>query len=169
MENSIRWVTVGKYAELTGDTVAAVNARRRDGRWIDGDHCKDIDGALWINLAAVDCWVAASGAGTLRNAGAVPSPGKGGGNGSVDPAESAFIEKIVTAVAGRTKPALPLTVELWDTAGIGDYLKRSPDNVRREIICLPGFPRPVRLPVAGRAHALYKAREVVAWAERQAG
>ncbi len=46
------------------------------------------------------------------------------------------------------------------------YLKRSPGRVYSDILCLPSFPRPIRLPVKGRAHALYKAREVIAWAER---
>lgn len=66
---------------------------------------------------------------------------------------------------GAQQPALPVAVDLWDTALVGQYLKRSVDNVRKEIVCLPDFPRPVRLPVAGRAHALYKAREVIRWAE----
>lgn len=61
--------------------------------------------------------------------------------------------------------AIPLSADLWDAAFIARYLKRTPDTVRREIVVLPSFPKPIRLPGNGRAHALYKAREVVAWAE----
>ena len=40
------------------------------------------------------------------------------------------------------------------------------DRVYSDIVCLPSFPNPIRLPVKGRAQALYKAREVIAWAEK---
>lgn len=64
-----------------------------------------------------------------------------------------------------SKPTLPVSVDLWDTSHIAAYLKRSADHVRKEIVILPSFPRPVRLPVHGRAQGLWKAREVVKWAE----
>ena len=64
-----------------------------------------------------------------------------------------------------TTPKLPVEVDLWDTRNICAYLKRSPDTVRDDIVTLPSFPKPIRLPVKGRAHALFKAREVIAWAE----
>lgn len=68
----------------------------------------------------------------------------------------------------KPAPVLPVSIDLWDTRHIAAYLKRSVDTVRDDIITLPSFPRPVRLPVRGvnRAQALYKAREVIAWAER---
>ncbi|MES2323234.1 MAG: hypothetical protein V4633_13300 [Pseudomonadota bacterium] len=77
------------------------------------------------------------------------------------------IERIAEAVAARARPApeLPVSVALWDTAAIGAYLHRSLNRVRADIVSLPSFPRPIRLPVPGRAQALYKAREVIAWAE----
>lgn len=62
-------------------------------------------------------------------------------------------------------PILPTSIDLWDTRHIGAYLKRSTDNVRKEIVCLPSFARPVRLPVHGKAQALYLAREVIEWAK----
>lgn len=70
----------------------------------------------------------------------------------------------------RTKApdsAIPVTVDLWDLRCIGAYLKRSPEVVRENYACRSDFPRPVKLPStgSGRSHALYKAREVVAWAE----
>lgn len=73
-----------------------------------------------------------------------------------------LIEQLFERLA---KPVLPVSVDLWDTKHIGAYLKRSTDNVRKEIVCLPSFPRPVRLPVHGKAQALYKARDVIKWAE----
>jgi len=74
------------------------------------------------------------------------------------------IDKLADAVAKRAKE-LPVSVALWDTAAIGAYLRRSINRVRTDIVCLPTFPRPIRLPVPGRSQALYKAREVIAWAE----
>jgi hypothetical protein len=65
----------------------------------------------------------------------------------------------------KRPPPLPVTIDLWDTSNVAAYLKRSVDNVRKEIIPLPSFLKPIRLPVAGRAQALYKAREVINWAE----
>lgn len=78
-----------------------------------------------------------------------------------------LIERMASAVAKHLAAPLPTAIDLWDTELIGRYLKRSPDNVRKQIVCLPTFPRPIRLPVAGRAQALYKAREVIKWAESQ--
>jgi hypothetical protein len=60
----------------------------------------------------------------------------------------------------------PLSIALWDTNDIAVYLHRSKDRVYSDIVCLPTFPKPIRLPVKGRAQALYKAREVIAWAEK---
>lgn len=73
-----------------------------------------------------------------------------------------LLGKLATVVA---PPQLPVQFDAWDTEHIARYLKRSPDFVRREILVQPSFPRPMRLPTAGRAQPLYKAREVVAWAE----
>lgn len=71
----------------------------------------------------------------------------------------------LTEKRSATKEQLPISVALWDTEAIAMYLRRSINRVRSDIVCLPDFPRPIRLPVAGRSQALYKAREVVAWAE----
>lgn len=51
------WVKLDRYVELSGDTVDAVQARRKAGKWLDGDQCKMVDGRLWINLPAVEEWV----------------------------------------------------------------------------------------------------------------
>ncbi|OEZ60969.1 hypothetical protein DUGA6_26530 [Duganella sp. HH105] len=53
----LTWVKLDRYVELSGDTVDAVQARRKAGKWLDGSECKLADGRLWINLPAVDEWV----------------------------------------------------------------------------------------------------------------
>lgn len=67
----------------------------------------------------------------------------------------------------RIRPVLPLSVALWDIATIAVYLQRDPDSVRERIACLPDFPMPIRLPSTTKrgAHPLYKAAEVISWAE----
>jgi hypothetical protein len=50
---------------------------------------------------------------------------------------------------------------------IAAYLKRDADVVRARLCCLPNFPAAIRLPNARgqRMHPLWKASEVIAWAE----
>lgn len=78
--------------------------------------------------------------------------------------DAELMERLIAVIMQHVKPTIPLSVALWDTRDIGAYLKRSTDRVRSDIVCLPTFPKPIRLPVKG-ARALYKAREVIAWAE----
>lgn len=75
-----------------------------------------------------------------------------------------LLEKLL---ARLSVPAIPVQVDAWDTECIARYMKRSVDTVRREIVVQPTFPKPMRIPGAGRAQALYKAREVIAWLESQ--
>lgn len=79
-----------------------------------------------------------------------------------------MLVKLLERLSKPLPPPLPVAVDLWDTKHIGAYLKRSLDTVRDDIVCLPSFPKPIRLPTPGRAQALYKAREVIAWAESHA-
>jgi hypothetical protein len=51
------WVKLKKYVELTGDSAAAVHARRRARKWLDGDQCKIVDEALWVNLPSAIGWI----------------------------------------------------------------------------------------------------------------
>lgn len=79
-----------------------------------------------------------------------------------------ILEKLLeqlTAVIQLPAPRQPISIALWDTNDIAAYLHRSKDRVYSDIVCLPTFPKPIRLPVKGRAQALWKAREVIAWAE----
>lgn len=55
--DSVEWVKLERYLELTGDTADAVHARRKLGKWLDGQQCKIVDGRLWVNLPAVETWV----------------------------------------------------------------------------------------------------------------
>lgn len=79
-----------------------------------------------------------------------------------------ILEKILERLAAVPvlTPTQPISIALWDTKDIAAYLHRSQDRVYSDIVCLPTFPKPIRLPVKGRAQALYKAREVIAWTER---
>jgi hypothetical protein len=47
-------------------------------------------------------------------------------------------------------PQQPISIALRDTNDIAAYLKRSKDRVYSDIVCLPTFPKPIRLPVKGR-------------------
>lgn len=53
----MEWVKLERYVEISGDSVDAVQARRKTGKWLDGRECKLVDGRLWINLPAVEQWV----------------------------------------------------------------------------------------------------------------
>lgn len=65
-----------------------------------------------------------------------------------------------------TEQNIPIEVDLWDTEHIAAYLKRSYSTVRDKRIVRPDFPKPIRLsPGHERSYPLYKAREVIAWAE----
>lgn len=79
-----------------------------------------------------------------------------------------LLQRLLKQLELMNSAPIPVSVALWDTRTISAYLRRSSDTVRDDIVTLPSFPRPIRLPVrsATRAQALYKAREVIAWAER---
>jgi hypothetical protein len=65
-----------------------------------------------------------------------------------------------------TQASIPVEFDLWDTEHIAAYLKRSYTTVRDKIIVRPDFPKPIKInPTQERSHPLYKAREVIRWAE----
>jgi hypothetical protein len=67
-----------------------------------------------------------------------------------------------------TEQKIPIEVDLWNAGHIAAYLKRSYSTVRDKILPLPDFPKPIRIKTAnGTGQPLYKAREVIQWAERQ--
>jgi hypothetical protein len=57
MSHAINWVKLVKWEELTGDTAEAVRCRRKAGKWLDGEECKEIDRNLWVNLRAAEKWM----------------------------------------------------------------------------------------------------------------
>ena len=77
------------------------------------------------------------------------------------------IELLAVAVAARIKPSIPIEVDLWDTDRIADYMKRTASYVRRVIVPEPSFPAPILLPSTGKPNHLYRASEVIAWAENR--
>lgn len=86
--------------------------------------------------------------------------------------EADLIERIAVAVANHVRPALPVSVTLWDVERIAEYLVRSPKVVRERVVTLPGFPKPIRIPSVqsgkdelAKALPRWKAAEVIAWAE----
>lgn len=57
MNHSLKWVKVEKYCEISGDSYESVQSRRKAGKWLDGVHCKIVDGRVWVNLEAAEKWV----------------------------------------------------------------------------------------------------------------
>ncbi|PAJ77302.1 hypothetical protein CJO71_30105 [Burkholderia ubonensis] len=58
---------------------------------------------------------------------------------------------------------------LWDVTEVAEYLHRSKQHTRQWIITQEGFPRPIRIPsgkgAAERARPLWRAKDVIAWAD----
>lgn len=82
--------------------------------------------------------------------------------------EQELIQQMAAAVAQHLQPAIPVQIDLWDVATIARVLKRSESQVRNRLICLPDFPKAIRLPVegGGRGKPLYRANEVLDWTRR---
>lgn len=80
---------------------------------------------------------------------------------------NALIDRIAVAIeslALRARP-IPLSIDLWDVDTIALYLKRETRHVREKIVCMPEFPKSIILPSSGPRFPLWKATEVIAWAE----
>lgn len=82
--------------------------------------------------------------------------------------EQEMIQQVAAAIAAQLQPPVPVQIDLWDVATIARVLKRSENQVRNRMICLPDFPKAIRLPVigGGRGQPLYKATEVLAWVSK---
>lgn len=103
----------------------------------------------------VDAWLA-SRAGSEMPAQAKPSlPTKD---------ERERIDELARKIASRLTPHA-----LWDLAELAAYLHRSEQHTRQWVITLDGFPRPIRIPsgksASERARPLWRAKDVIAWAE----
>ena len=82
--------------------------------------------------------------------------------------EQEMIQQVAAALAAQLQPPVPVQIDMWDVATIARVLKRSESMVRNRLICLPDFPKAIRLPVAGggRGQPLYRATEVLEWVGR---
>jgi len=80
--------------------------------------------------------------------------------------ENDLIQQMAAALAQHLQPAIPVQIDMWDVATIARVLKRSETQVRNRMICLPDFPKAIRLPVVGggRGQPLFRASEVLEWA-----
>lgn len=78
-----------------------------------------------------------------------------------------LIDQLAAAVAARVQPRVPLDVALWSVEDVANYLNSTPKSVCNNIMPVPGFPAAIRLPTktGGRGHPMFKAAEVIAWAE----
>jgi hypothetical protein len=74
--------------------------------------------------------------------------------------------RLEAAIEKLERPAVPLADQLWTIAQVATYLHRNAKSVRETMICLPNFPKAIRLPSKGRGRPLYNAAEVVEWARR---
>jgi prophage regulatory protein len=74
------------------------------------------------------------------------------------------ITELAQEIAARLTPHA-----LWDLAELAKYLHRSEQHTRQWIITQDGFPRPLRIPsgksATERARPLWRAKDVIAWAE----
>lgn len=64
----------------------------------------------------------------------------------------------------RPSPA-PVDRQLWDSLDVARYLRRSQQVTVERIVCMPDFPAGIR--IGGNSRPLWKAAEVMAWAESQ--
>ena len=76
-----------------------------------------------------------------------------------------IIGQLLDALNKQSAPAIPISIALWDVSTAAAYLNKNNDVFRDRIAALPDFPRAIRLPAkVGRAHPMYRATEVIAWA-----
>jgi predicted DNA-binding transcriptional regulator AlpA len=77
------------------------------------------------------------------------------------------INELAEEIAERLRQAIPLSIALWDMSTIAAYLKVTQRHVGERIVCLPSFPKAIRLPSAkGNSHPRWKAAEVIDWVEK---
>lgn len=81
------------------------------------------------------------------------------------------IDELAEAIAGKIRPPVPLDQALWNIGDIAGYVRKSKNVVQQRMICLPGFPKPIRLPamnpgkLEGSGHPLWNAKEVIDWVQ----
>ncbi|MFZ6767814.1 hypothetical protein ACO0LM_12090 [Undibacterium sp. Di26W] len=77
-----------------------------------------------------------------------------------------IIDQLAECLANKVAARIPVDIALWDIKTCADYLNLSVTSFRQRFACLPDFPGAVRLPSPSgqKAHPLYEAQEVIAWA-----
>jgi predicted DNA-binding transcriptional regulator AlpA len=85
--------------------------------------------------------------------------------GPVPVIDDALIERLAAALAAQLPPPIPIEIDLWDVATIARLLKRNESQVRNRVVCLPDFPKAIRLPIAAGPR-LYRAAEVLTWVSK---
>jgi prophage regulatory protein len=82
--------------------------------------------------------------------------------------DTLIVDRLAAELAQRIRVAyIPIQYDLWDSGTIANYLKVSPKHVLQRYAPLTDFPQPIRLPSDKRAgQPLWKAAEVIAWAEK---
>ena len=77
--------------------------------------------------------------------------------------ESDLIVRLAAELAKVVRAPIPVETDLWDIGTIAAYLKRSESVVCERMVCLPDFPKAIRLPSTRsmRGQALYRAKEVI--------
>jgi hypothetical protein len=73
------------------------------------------------------------------------------------------LSQLAAEIAQHLPRQLPLSVMLWDSELIGQYLNRSHRHVMERVVIQPTFPAAIRMP---KAQPLWKAIEVINWVEK---
>ena len=78
------------------------------------------------------------------------------------------LHQLADAIAARIAAPIPIKIDLWSTVEIGAWLKHDPRYIRERVVCLPSFPRPIRIPAKGAISTgpRWRAVEVIEWAEQ---
>jgi prophage regulatory protein len=74
---------------------------------------------------------------------------------------------ILERIAEKLNATVPFDIDLWSSDQIAAYLKKDRRKVMERVVCLPDFPKAIRLPsvTGGKQHPLWKACEVIQWVE----
>lgn len=81
------------------------------------------------------------------------------------------LQQLAEQIAGAIKEGIeqvPMDYRLWTARQIAEYMRRTERVVSERVICLPGFPKPIRIPTesGSKGRPLWKAREVIEWVEK---
>jgi hypothetical protein len=75
----------------------------------------------------------------------------------------------ILAELRRPRPTIPLDVALWDADAVAAYLSVDRRYVLERLAVRSDWPRTIRLTDGPKGSARWRAREVIAWAQRREG